>query len=163
MIYNLKPREYSIESAPVYFFTCGRPGRELGKHKPVPDTTVSDWAVGLQNTCGPNIAMVSLLGRKQSLDGKSEFSFYSFCGGFDTSTERKNKLTFQQWLDRNHHDLEMLVCEHPTFDSKQVPSQTLELVKTDMEQLASAGYTIVVMDSGGEQRTDQVCRYVGAQ
>ena len=59
----------------------------------------------------------------------SEFSFYSFCGGLETSAERKRRPTFQEWLDQMHGDLNISVIEHPTYDFKSVPSNTLDAIK----------------------------------
>src|SRR5437870_1313191 len=66
----------------VRFFTCARPGRtgnEASKSADVADEVVHRWVLGLP---GPHPAIVSLLGCKPG--GPSEFSFYSFYGGFDS-------------------------------------------------------------------------------
>lgn len=143
-----------------HFFTCARPGRtgnEASKSTQVPDQLVLRWVLGLPS---PNTAIVSLLGCKP--DGLSEFSFYSFYGGFDLATEHPGRLSFQQWLDRWHGGLSILVCEHPTRDYRPVPAETLEAVASDIKRLLSAGRTVVLLDSGGQQRTGSVCTYMSA-
>jgi hypothetical protein len=109
---------------------------------------------------GPCTAIVSLLGRKP--DGTSEFSFYSFYGGFDQLSDRPGCLSFQSWLDRWHSDLAIVVHEHPTCDFKPVPQDVLEAVSKDIKKLASAGRTVVLIDSGGVTRTGNVCRHISA-
>jgi len=143
-----------------YFFTCARPGRTghpASKHAQVPDDLVHRWVLGLP---GPKTAIVSLLGRKP--DGLSEFSFYSFYGGFDLQSEHSGCLSFQEWLDRWHGDQSIVVREHPTCDFKPVPYETLEAVASDINDLLSAGRTVVLVDSGGQTRTRIVCNHVRA-
>ncbi len=143
-----------------YFFTCSRPGRKGGpasKHAHVPDDLVHRWVLGLP---GPNTAIVSLLGCKP--DGLSEFSFYSFYGGFDLPSEHPGCLSFQRWLDRWHRDRSILVREHPSCDFRPVPRETLDAVATVINELLSAGRTVVLMDSGGQTRTGMVCNHISA-
>jgi hypothetical protein len=104
---------------------------------------------------------VSLLGRKQGPEGQSEYSFYSFCGLGDTPEERHGRLSFQEWLDRYHKDRPILVIEHPTYDFRPVPPETLAAVASDIFKLLGAGRTVVLIDSGGETRTKTVCKYMG--
>ena len=155
--YEPKHRSLDSKSGKVYFYTCARPGRSTGQTKPVSDTVVSAW---VRSLTGPNIAIVSLLGRKQGTNGKSEFSFYSFCGGFDTLYERKEKVSFQEWLNKWHSDLEIEVFEHPTYDVGRIPKETLEGVASDVFALIAAGKTVYVMDSGGVDRTGMVFGYL---
>ena len=42
----------------------------------------------------------------------------------------------------------------------QAVKETLQAVKTDILDRLAAGRTVILMDSGGEQRTGQVCRYM---
>ncbi len=166
MPYNLKPRIMNTPTGPAHFFTCGRPGREKGRTKPVPDELVHRWVLGLRERCGPNIVIISLLGRKGGPEGKSEFWFYFFCGGSDTAAERENRPTFQEWLDAHYKDLNILVREYPTFDGnhgKFVPLETLEAVSAEIKQLISMGRTVVVVDSAGAERTGRVCTHMGAK
>jgi hypothetical protein len=119
----LKPymlRRWKIGSPPNcrYFYTCARPGRTgdpASKHAEVPDYVVRRWVLGLP---GQDIAIVSLLGRKPTND-LSEFSFYSFCGGFDLPSERCGRLSFRDWLSRGPRSI--VLCEHPTYDFKPIP------------------------------------------
>lgn len=158
--YNLRP--WRLDAAPkgeATFYTCARPGRAAGPDGAVEDHTVSTWVKELP---GPNKAIISLLGRKHGLNGISEFSYYSFCGGMDTETERGDKPIFQEWLDQWHSDLEILLIEHPTYDYQEVPLDALEAVGQDLCDLISQGRTVVVMDSGGVGRVGEVCEFLKA-
>ena len=141
------------------FHTCARPGRSGGRSHLVTDDVVDSWVAGLPN---PNTAIVSLLGRKMSEAGRSEFSYYSFCSEFDVASERGDRPTFQEWLNQNHNQLEIIVREHPTYDGRPVSYETLATVKDEITSLLSAGRTVVVVDSGGMDRTGRVSRYLGA-
>lgn len=140
-------------------FTCARPGRSKGPDTTVPDDLVHRWVRGLPGTT--NTIVVSLLGRKHGPDGLSEFYFYSFCGGFDLPSERRGRLSFQEWLNRWHKDRCIQVLDHPTYDFNPIPEATLLAVTSDITNLLSAGRTVVLMDSGGDTRTKQVCKYLG--
>ena len=107
-------------------------------------------------------AIISLLGSKNGKPWTSEFSTYTFWGGFDSAEERANRPTFQEWLDDRYADLQIQVCEHPTLDYKPVPPETLDTVAADFHNLADAGRTVVIMDSGGNDRTGRVCKYLNA-
>ena len=109
------------------------------------------------------MAIVSLLGRKRGPEGTSEFSFYSFCGGSDTPSERDGLPTFQEWLDQHHKNLDIMVHEHPTYDFVSIPSEVLDAAADDIRRLVLEGRTVVVVDSGGETRTRQVATYIGAK
>lgn len=54
------------------------------------------------------------------------------------------------------------IIEHPTTDTKPVPNDVLESVCLEVATLVREGRTVVVMDSGGESRVGQICRYIGA-
>jgi hypothetical protein len=127
----------------------------LSKIAPVSDDLVHRWILGLP---GPRTAIVSLLGRKP--DGTSEFSFYSFRGGFDLASDRPGCLSFQEWLDKWHGALSIVLREHPTWDYKPVPSKTLEAVSIGVHELASAGRTVVLIDSGGVTRSGMICQHM---
>ena len=74
--YNLKMWKIDTSQGDIaYFHTSARPGRSKGPKGRVSDQIVSAWVSGLP---GPDIAIVSLLGRKQGHKGNSEFSYYSF-------------------------------------------------------------------------------------
>ncbi len=161
--YLLRRWRVETETGPNYFFTCARPGRssrESSKTALVSDESVHRWVLGL---CGSDIAIVSLLGRKNGPEGKSEFSFYSFCGGLDKPSEREGRPTFQEWLNLHHQNPNILVIEHPTYDGKTISLETLDAIKADIERLIKNGCKVVVVDSGGLQRTGKVGRYMGAK
>ncbi len=124
------------------------------------DDLVHRWALGLLGLPGPNKAIVSLLGRKP--DGTSEFSFYSFYGGFDDPSESSGKLSFQQWLDLRLGEGSIVLREHPTCDFRSPSSSTLDAVVSDNYGLMSERRTVVLVDSGGETRTRVVCNHMGA-
>jgi len=96
----------------------------------VPDNLVQDWVLGLP---GPRTAVVSLLGRKHGAEGISEYSFYSFSGGNETNHERRNRTSFQDWLNQHHGDLDIVVRERPTNDFIPIPLETLVSVAADLK------------------------------
>ena len=154
-------RRWKLETSSgveVGFYTCARPGRSKGSTGTVRDALVSEWVRGLQDVK----TVISLLGRKRGPAGMSEFSFYSFCGGLETSAERKRRPTFQEWLDQMHGDLNISVIEHPTYDFKSVPSNTLDAIKADAHALAREGKSFVIVDSGGQTRTNAICKHLDA-
>src|ERR1700686_1345544 len=131
--YMLRRWRIGAQSSHQYFFTCARPGRtgaRESKDAPVLDDLVHRWVIGLPD---PKTVIVSLLGCKP--DGRSEFSFYSFFGGFDRRSEHAGRLPFQEWLTRWHEDLSIVVCEHPTCDFSLIPSDTLNAGRNDQEKL----------------------------
>jgi hypothetical protein len=145
-----------------FFFTCARPGRTSdpgSKKAQVPDGVVHAWVKSLRYL-GPSLAIVSLLGSKP--DRQSEFSFYSFYGGFDSGLENPGRIHFQEWLNRWHGDMAIWVREHPTQDFARIEPEILDAIAFDINDLLTAGRTVVVMDSGGETRTGMVCRYMHA-
>ncbi len=154
-------RRWKAATTPIaHFFTCARPGRTgdpATKDRPVPDNLVRRWVLGLP---GPKTAIVSLLGQKP--DGLSEFSFYSFYGGFDLPSENAGHPSFQEWLARWHGDLSILLREHPTVDFRPIPAATLEGAAASIGELLDAGRTVVLLDSGGQTRTRVVCNHIGA-
>ena len=159
--YKLKRWRMDTSTGSAHFFTCGRPRRQEDPEALVSDELVHRWVLGLP---GPYTAIISLLGRKERRQGKSEFSYYSFCGGFDTPSERDGRPTFQEWLNCHHKDLDVLVREHPTFDYVDtIPHETLEAVKADILQLISMDRRVIVVDSGGVGRTGLVRCYMGAK
>ena len=143
-----------------HFFTCARPGRTSNtatKNRPVRDELVRRWVLGLP---GPKTAIISLLGRKPN--GPSEFSFYSFYGGFDLPSDHSGSPSFQEWLEDWHGDLSILLYEHPTVDFQPIPATTLEAVAADINELLIAERTVVLLDSGGQTRTRVVCNHIKA-
>ena len=139
------------------FYSCARPGRSKSKTDAVPDDLVNKWVNGIP---GPNTVLISILGRKP--DGMSEFAFYSFCGAFESAEERRHKLSFQEWLDREHKEAGILVIEHPTCDHRRILPETLSAVSADIVRFALEGRTVVLVDSGGEVRSGEVCRHLKA-
>jgi hypothetical protein len=143
-------------------YTCGRPGRSKGKDKPVPDALVHAWLAGLP--AGDGLVLVSLLGRKDGPSGVSEFSLYSFYGGIDRRDERGKKPSFREWLDRTKRGRTIQLVEHPTFDyAGGIPEEMLNTIKSDLWALLSEGRTVVLFDSGGQERTGQVCHSIDFQ
>jgi len=111
---------------------------------------------------GKDIGIVSLLGRKNNAGGRSEFSFYSaFNGSWDRPSERTGRLSFQEWLDRWHGELAIRLIEHPTYDGCKVPEETLGAAKSSILRLLSEDRTVILIDSGGMERTEQVCTHMG--
>lgn len=148
-------RSSSPDQIPV--FTCARPGRSKSSTGSVPDSVVDTWVNGVPG--GAKTTVVSLLGRKPN--GLSEFSFYSFAGAIETSDERGTRPLFQEWLARRHGQRGIEVVEHPTTDFKPLPRELLEAVSKEIDLLLSSGRTVVLVDSGGETRTRQVCKHAG--
>jgi hypothetical protein len=138
-----------VSDAAAKFYPCARPGRSRGSHGIVSDQLLHAWVKGLP--VGNNLAVVSLLGTKP--DGTSEYSFYSFY---------REGLSFQDWLEQNYRERAIQVLEHPTCDFRRVKTVTLEAVASDMRRLMSEGTVVVLVNSGGLQRTGQICRYIGA-
>jgi hypothetical protein len=156
-----KLRRWRWNSSPdsVEFFTCARPGRSKGKSGLVPDYIVDAWVRALP---GDNsTVIVSLLGRKHGPKGDSEFSFYPFHGGWDRPAERHGRPSFQEWLEHRHTERSIQILEHPIYDFCRIPPKTLDAVASKISPLLSAGRTVVLMDSGGETRTRQVCKHMG--
>lgn len=153
-----RKRRWKLAANPqrIDFFTCARPGSSKDKYRPVEDEIVHQWVMNLPR---PYTSIVSLLGRK--LDGTSEFSFYSFYGGWDDPAESQGRLSFRAWLDRWHGDRAIKIIEHPTRDFIEIPPDNLIAIAADIERLLSAGRTVVLVDSGGEFRSGQVCKYMG--
>jgi len=127
-------------------FTCARPGRSKCKEGPVDDKIVDVW---VRNLPGQNTVIVSLLGKKPN--GLSEYSFYSFYG----------RQTFQAWLNERYPDRSIQVIEHPTTDFRRIPSEVLDAAAADVSRLLAEDRTVVLVDSGGETRTRQLCEYMG--
>jgi len=140
-------------------YTCARPGRSKGADQPVADDLVHHWVRGLPGET--NTVVISLLGRKHGPSGPSEYSSYSFCSDLDRRSERRGRLSFQQWLNRWYSERLIKVIEHPTYDFCPVPAETLAAIASDIADLLSEGRIVVLMDSGGETRTKAVCKYMG--
>jgi hypothetical protein len=158
--YKLRRWRWKDGELSCYFFTCARPGRtnkEESKKAQVSDDLVSRWLTGLP---GPRTAIVSLLGCKP--DGTSEYAFYSFYGGYDKPEKRPGRKSFREWLDQRHGAPPIQLRECPTTDFNKVPDDVLNAAAKSVAELLRQGHTVVLVDSGGDQRTSQVCRYIGA-
>src|SRR5450759_4717724 len=95
-------------------FTCARPGRSMGrKQANISDECVLAWAAGLPTSAEETI-IISLLGKKAN--GLSEFSYYSFRGGFERWQDRPNCPTFEEWLNSHCKPRRYRVYEYPTTD-----------------------------------------------
>jgi hypothetical protein len=133
-------------------YTCARPGRSYGRSATVSPRQIYEWLSGLP---GPHTGLISLLGVKPN--GASEFSYYPFCSEFDRCRVAEGTPTFQRWLDLHHAELGVRVLERPTTDLQSVPMSVSEQVKRDVAALRREHRPIVLMDSGGESRTGQIC------
>ncbi len=165
---SLRPQAHSMRNlkrwrspdGSLQLYTCARPGRSKGKDQTIENKTVDEWVRGLPG--GSNTVIVSLLGRKNGPGEKSEFSFYpAFYGDWDQPKERRGKISFQEWLDRHHKDRGISVVEYPTYDAVPVPEATLRAVADGILRLLSESRTVILMDSGGQERTGRVCGHMG--
>ena len=159
--YRLRRWKAGSAFGSVSFFTCARPGRtsiESTKWSPVQDKVVHGWILGLPR---PRPAIVSLLGSKPGT-GPSEFSFYSFYGGFDAPSSSQTKPSFRDWLAQKHPDLSVVLREHPTWDYQPVSEEVCNAAATDIALLVQDGHTVTLVDSGGQQRSGQVCNFMSA-
>jgi hypothetical protein len=93
----------------------------------------------------------ALLGQKPN--GKDEYSFYSFF---------QMGWSLQDWLASQAVERGIRIIQRPTTDSKPIEKAMLASVSGDIRRLLGEGRTVVLMDSGGVQRTGQVCRHLGA-
>jgi hypothetical protein len=155
--YRLRCWELRDLLEPNWLFTCGRPGREKGRGGEVPDKLVHDWVDRLPGH--KRTAIVSLLGHKP--DGTSEYDFYPSFRGKEDASERPNVPHFGDWLAREYPDREFFLEEYPTKDFKAIPDDQLRAISELVKELLETGRTVVLVDSGGEQRTGAVCRYMG--
>lgn len=138
------------------FYTCARPGRSRGPNGQVADGIVHKWLQGLPDE--EKVAVVSLLGRKP--DGTSEFAFYSFSGAWDTPEERRGRPSFAEWVARSRQSRPIKVVEHPTEDFKPIPPETLAAIANDVLTFLEDGWTVILVDSGGETRNRRVCSHL---
>jgi hypothetical protein len=73
---------------------------------------------------------------------------------------RQRRPTFAEWITRSKQNRTIEVFEHPTEDFKQIPSETLDAVTKDIRMLVEQGWTVILVDSGGETRTKRVCSHL---
>ena len=137
-------------SEPIPVYTCGRPGRSLGSKGAVSDSTVKLWLRGLQTKLPQQrpLAILSLLGTKP--DGTDEHSFYSF----------RTSDGFVEWLGQNA-PFDVTLEHFATVDFQSVPRSLADSVGLAFEREQQAGRSVLILDSGGEQRTGAVCRMIG--
>jgi hypothetical protein len=159
--YKCRRWRHGTDSYSGSLYTCARPGRtkdEESKHALVPDSVVRRWALGLP---GPDeVVVVSLLGRKP--DDTSEFTFYTFHGLWDTEEERRGRPSFEEFLQAAAGSARTIkVVQHPTIDFEPVPDETVAAVGVTLEEELAAARTVILVDSGGEQRTNAVCKRLG--
>jgi hypothetical protein len=138
--------------------TCGRPGRSKGPDAPVGDEVVDKWIKGLPGDGG--IAIISLLGRKNGPNGDSEFKFYSFHGRWDSPSECRSRPSFGEWINGRGFIRSIEVIEHPTFDFKPIPDETLDAVSKDIYRVLDQKLSVILIDSGGQTRTGRVCAFM---
>lgn len=149
-----KLRRWNEASSPhrLNFYTCARPGRSNGPSGDVPDDVVHKWFAGLPK--GDKTVIVSLLGQKP--DGMSEFAFYSFRGEFDQP--RRRQPTFSDWIAKAAGAQIVKVVEHPTCDLRPVPPETIAAVLEEIRDALQDGWTVILVDSGGETRSRAICK-----
>jgi hypothetical protein len=111
----------------------------------VPDAVVLKWIEDLPE--GAELSLVSLLGKKP--DGTDEHSFYSF----------KTASGFHTWLE-NNSPRKIFLFSHPTTDFSPVGAELCAEISARIDAELSHGRTVIVVDSGGVQRTGQVFRRI---
>lgn len=159
--YRLTHWSPATPQIPIHLFTCARPGRSLGaRQKTISDNYVLEWVAGLPKTT-TEIAIISLLGRKA--DGLSEFSYYSFRGGYDQPEDRPDCPTFQEWLDSHCKPGRYSVCEYPTVDLLVPSKETKSRAVTTIVSLIESHKTVVVVDSGGIGRSGNILSAVASR
>ena len=130
----------SPDAVPIY--TRARPGRQLGPNAPVSDSEVKRWLSELPKH--RPLTIISLLGHKP--DGMDEHAFYSF----------RDASGFRAWIAKKSQDA-IKVISHPTTDFSVVDAETIMAIRDDLDRELSLGHAVVIVDSGGVQRTGQVC------
>jgi hypothetical protein len=149
-----RPKFWKVSAGRL--MTCGRPGRAEYKGAAlVPDAVIHEWVLALP---GPNTVIVSLLGKKPW--GASEFQAYPFSGGFEPASDGGRRPSFQAWLDAHHPALGIEVREHPTIDFRPIALNQREQIANEILELLAAGKSVVLVDSGGQERTGAVCRHL---
>lgn len=118
----------------------------------ISDQVVDAWIAGMPSSTD-EIIIVSLLGRKPN--GLSEFSYYSFRGGFDKSEHRPGCPSWQEWLFERYASKYRL-HEFPTVDTELIQEDIKRDVAKTILRFMQLGKTVVVVDSGGIGRTGSV-------
>jgi hypothetical protein len=144
------PKNHRITGS---LYTCARPGRSIGRnYARISDEMVEAWILGMPSSTD-EIIIVSLLGRKPNQ--LSEFSYYSFRGGFDRPEDRPGCPTWQEWLTERYGS-KYKVCEFPTVDTELIHEHTKRRVANTILESVRSGKTVVLVDSGGVGRTGSV-------
>ena len=76
-------------------------------------------------------------------------------------------MTFLEWLEYYYKDRGIVLREHPTIDHYEhsylpIPSLRLAKIAEEVLGLLSEDRIVVVMDSGGVGRTQEVCDFLNA-
>lgn len=142
-------------------FTCARPGRSNGStKKKIDDEVVQAWVRGLPN-CRP-LHIVSLLGWKPPPTRLSEYSYYSFRGGHESSDSRPRSLTFQEWLEVHFAAGNFVVTDFPTTDLEPIGEAYMKEICDYIRKLLNESANVMIVDSGGFTRTGNVCKALRA-
>jgi hypothetical protein len=118
----------------------------------ISDQVVDAWIAGMPRSTD-EIIIVSLLGRKPN--GLSEFSYYSFRGGFDKPEDRPGCPSWQEWLFHRYASKYRLQ-EFPTVDTEFIQNDIKKEAAKTVLGFMQLGKTVVVVDSGGIGRTGSV-------
>lgn len=145
--YKLRRWKKASNTDSIALYTCARPGRSAGPNGVVSDSMVLRWIAGLPGG-DSGLSLISLLGQKP--DGTDEHSFYSF----------KTAAGFHGWL-KQHSPKVVFLFEHPTTDFRPVCTEQCSAIGKQIDHELSLGRTVVMVDSGGVQRSSQVCRNIG--
>lgn len=146
--YSPKRWSLTLKGQRLYLWTSARPGRPLGKKAAVPDDACLTWLQDLRNKARPT-AIVSLLGWKDA-NSKDEHSFYSF----------KTADGFARWMAKQAPEVRFL--QYPTRDGVTIPDDQLSKIVNAATALLLNGDSVVILDSGGVDRTGAVRRKLGA-
>ena len=145
MAYRMKRWRHKSSPDAMPIYTCARPGRRLGPKASVPDCEVNRWLSELPKH--RPLTIISLLGHKP--DGMDEHAFYTF----------KDASGFRTWIAKESNET-IKVFSHPTTDFNSVGTRTISAIKTDLDHALSLGHGVVIVDSGGVQRTGQICQHL---
>lgn len=164
--YKLRCWRLDVDGTPARFWTCARPGRTAdpkSRSRSVSDYDVSCWLLGVRalGEAARPTTLISLLGEKEG--GRSEFSFYSF-GPPSSAAIRTGgqQLSFDAWIAHYHPTVRIDVVSVPTVDRMPMEPSDLSTATSAVRELLTMQHNVVVVDSGGEQRTGAVCKFVGA-
>lgn len=148
----LRLQEWPAPTGRLY--SCARPGRGANgtKRKPVDATVLKKWLENLP--AADPLHIISLLGRKA--DGMSEFVYYPFRSCEDADDGRP---AFQEWL--RAEGARHIVHEFPTIDRLPLqPEDARDRALKRTRELLTAGEAVLIVDSGGVQRTGALCNLV---